>query len=113
MNTQKIGRTRRAKLLRDARLFGYERYQEITLTSEQEERWESGSTIAGREIHGLSQSDTNPSIWGYLSRTGKLLVGPAGGPYSADRQALDARLADAFGEECGHDQYAQCKIYRL
>jgi len=109
MNTQKIGRTKRAKLIRRAIAAGYTRYIEIYVTPEQERTWEPNGRIGGREIHCIAQSDTHESRYGYPSRQGELLVGPcerAGDPFAAE---LDANI----GPDWGHDQYAQCTIRQL
>ena len=96
MDTQKIGRTKRAKLISRAIAAGYSRYTLIELSSDEEERHdnEGGLTIDGRDIDLLGQTDARRT-WGYMHRrSGQYLVGVI--DHSDEGRAVLAALRAAF-----------------
>jgi len=96
MDTQKIGRTKRAKLISRAIAAGYSRYTLIELSSDEEERHdnEGGLTIDGRDIYLLGQTDARRT-WGYMHRrSGQYLVGVI--DHSDEGRAVLAALRAAF-----------------
>jgi hypothetical protein len=110
MNTQRIGRTRRAKLIRRAIAAGYTRYNLINLSEEQEEQHDNngGLTIGRHGIHLLGQTDTK-CTWGYQHRSGAWLVGVA----NLSTDTLLPALREAFGDEQIDDSYCGTHGFRL